>query len=251
MTDGTADYNWITSCRAILVGITLGFVTPGRIGDYYGKNWYAAEHEKRSGMATAIVGGIIQTVITFFIGISALCVTLVINPFSASLFISPVTAIVISAVTGLFLLMCLFTPAMICKPLQKINFPARMIRLFKDAIAQFSSRQIFYFLGLSLIRYAVFASQFLLLLIIFNIQETYLILILKIALVFFFSTFIPSLFLGKLGIRETFAVLLIGVPLEQNKEVLFASLSLWIINQVLPAILGYFVMILPKPKEIS
>lgn len=55
---------------------------------------------------------------------------------------------------------------------------------------------------------------------------------------YFVTTLIPSPFLGNLGTRELTAIYLLSTY-NQPESVLVASLVIWIINVIFPAVLGF------------
>jgi hypothetical protein len=242
---------WNESIKSVLIGISLGFITPGRVGDFFGKTWYTKPDHKFSAIAIAFLSGIVQSAITLLAGLIAI-VFVFIHPqmvpeLSPSLMITSGVVLLIAIILHITLL---FFPGIILKKTGKIRRLNNFSMRINDSISQVNSKMKFYYLQIASLRYLVFLLQFVILLKIFNVEGSFAGLSILVALVFLCTTFMPSVFLGKLGIREAFSVLLIGIPAGQPMEVLAASLLLWLINQFLPAMIGcFFIFRNAKPKE--
>ena len=106
-------------------------------------------------------------------------------------------------------------------------------------------RTLFLILLLSFIRYAVFCTQFVLLLYFSGIQLPLILLAGLVSITFLISTIIPTFALSEIAVRGSVAVFIIGAFSNQEAIILFASFLLWIINIAFPALLGcfYFVRI--------
>jgi hypothetical protein len=94
-------------------------------------------------------------------------------------------------------------------------------------------KQLFF----SLLRHVVFSFQYFLLLLTFGLQvelET----LFYIWQIYFWSTLIPSLWFGKLFIRESVALWILSQITPQTEIVLLSSVTLWLINQGVPALIG-------------
>jgi len=94
------------------------------------------------------------------------------------------------------------------------------------------------FLSLSIIRYLIFIGQFYILLFVFGIDLELIELLIFIGLMYFVTTLIPSPILGNLGTRELVAIYLLSYY-NQPESILVASLLIWLINVIFPALLGF------------
>lgn len=92
---------------------------------------------------------------------------------------------------------------------------------------------------ISILRYVVFVVQFVLLIWVFN-QDLKLVLIFAgVGWIFLFRSVIPSLF-GNLGVREASALVFFEGYISEPSLILIPSLLIWMINTVLPSILGLY-----------
>lgn len=105
----------------------------------------------------------------------------------------------------------------------------------------FSHRKYrFQLLGLSFARFLIFTTQFSLLLYVFG-EEINLALITAIWQVYLFTMIAPSLFLGKIGVKESISLFVLGAIGINGYSILFSSLIIWLINSFLPTIIGVIV----------
>ena len=115
------------------------------------------------------------------------------------------------------------------------RLPFQFLKGIGDAVV--SKKLRFRLLALSMLRYIVFVWQFVLALMVFDVSFSAP-LILWVILMFGAITLSPSLFMGKLIVRETVAITilsLIGIPIP---TILLAAFTTWLLNQILPALLA-------------
>ncbi len=92
-------------------------------------------------------------------------------------------------------------------------------------------------LVLSVLRYALFTFQFYLILRLFMPELSWHLVLLGIGWVFLFRSFIPSVF-GHFGVREASAIVFFQAYLSDVSIVLIPCLIIWLINTVIPSLIG-------------
>lgn len=93
------------------------------------------------------------------------------------------------------------------------------------------------FILLSLARHLVFTSQYVCVLVSFGVNfntEIYL----YIFQIFFWSTLIPSIWIGKLFIRESVALYLLSTIISSGAIIICSAFLVWCLNQVFPALVS-------------
>ena len=93
------------------------------------------------------------------------------------------------------------------------------------------------FILLSLTRHLVFTSQYVCVLVSFGVNfdtEIYL----YIFQIFFWSTLIPSIWIGKLFIRESVALYLLSTIISSGAIIICSAFLVWCLNQVFPALVS-------------
>ncbi len=105
---------------------------------------------------------------------------------------------------------------------------------------------------ISIARYAVFVFQFLLLIKVFNPEFSTFLILAGVGWIFLFRSVIPSLF-GNLGVREASALVFFEGQVDNMTLILVPSLLIWLINTVMPSVLGlYYLMRFPvKPGFVN
>lgn len=111
---------------------------------------------------------------------------------------------------------------------------------FGEIIWQLLSNKKLTLLGLTFLRYLVFGFQFYLLFTMFIPDLSGNTIIAGIGWIYLFRTFIPSLF-GNFGVREASALVFFDF-LPEPSLVLWPSMSIWVINTVLPSIFGALIL---------
>ncbi len=239
----------LKSVKAVFAGVTVSVFTPNRIGEYFGRVFMLRQLHPVKGVLITFIGSMGQLMATILTGSLGLLFFL---PRIIDAFVFPglpvYWGIVIATMIMVGLLMLLY-----------LNFPALSVllqRLFpgsREKIAEYtivfesySSAELAHVLLLSLLRYAVFTVQFILLLLAFGIRLPLSHYIVVIPVIFLVMTVIPTIALSELGIRGSVAMYLIGFYIHDaagvfdlsSLAVVAASTILWLINLAVPAIVG-------------
>ena len=96
-------------------------------------------------------------------------------------------------------------------------------------------------LGLGIFRHLIFTIQFALVLYAFGV-EIDATSILWIWQFYFWVTLAPSLFLGKLGVRESVAVWVFAAAGIAEFSVVLAAFSIWVMNLFLPTLVSLVIL---------
>ncbi|WMJ74515.1 lysylphosphatidylglycerol synthase transmembrane domain-containing protein [Cytophagaceae bacterium ABcell3] len=231
---GTEKVSFFQAYKGILTGVAFGFATPHGIGDYAGRILQLESAERSSLIGAVFVSRIAQFFITFLFGSAAL-VFFFSKFYSDWLIFNTLSATLLMA-NGMFLLMFVLHRQALYS-LKKIVWLKGIYRYF-SIIGQYSVKEMFSVLSFSCLRYMVFTIQFVILLLVFDVHSNYLILFTGVSFIFFVKSVMPTLF--DLGVRESAALYFFSYFQSVEEGVLVASLSLWAINILLPAIIGMF-----------
>lgn len=223
------------SLAAVLSGYPLGLVTPARAGDFVGRALYLPYSGKAELMALTFAERMATLACTLVAGLVAL------GPFLlfqsdlpqlawATLFFAA------AAGTGAFLVLLLH-PRLARRVLAAV-LPFRPALRLLRVLDRFDRRDARSLLALSAVRYGVFSSQFVLLVFAFQPDASWLPVAAGVSLVFFAKSAIPSFTLGDLGVREGVAVFFLGTLGVAAAAAFEASLVLFGINLLLPALVG-------------
>ena len=224
------------SLRAVLVGLTLGFATPNRVGDYAGRI-LELKSRRVSALGAVFLGRYCQLVATVLAGVAGLLY------FLLTFYLKGYPAAGLGAAGSALLL-----SALVLVPLYRSRLLVaalgvwRPLRRFRPALAimpTYPARALHAVLAISGLRYAVFCAQFLLLLAAYGVRAPLGPGLAAVAGTFFLKSLVPSLnALADVGVRELSATHLFGLLGQPALPVLSASLSLWVINIALPSAAG-------------
>ncbi|MBF9144247.1 lysylphosphatidylglycerol synthase domain-containing protein [Hymenobacter properus] len=224
------------SFRAVLVGLTLGFATPNRVGDYAGRI-IELKSRRVSALGAVFLGRYCQLVATVLAGVAGLLYFLLkfyLAGYPAAGLGVSVSAVLICAVV----LVPLYRSRLLLAALGLW----RPLRRFRPALAimpTYPARALTVVLAISGLRYGVFCAQFLLLLGAYGVASPLGPGLAAVAGTFLLKSLVPSLnALADVGVRELSATHLFGLLGQPALPVLSASLSLWVINIALPSAAG-------------
>ena len=87
-------------------------------------------------------------------------------------------------------------------------------------------------------RYIIFTAQFFILLNLFSVEVSYINSMILTSTMLFVISIIPTIAITEIGIRGSVALYLFTLVSNNSIGILSATLCLWIINLVLPALIG-------------
>jgi hypothetical protein len=220
--------------KLIITGITLGFLTPNRIGEIPARALLLNRNNFKEITLKTTVSSFSQLLITLLFGVVGFCLT-----FKNFSYISnPMVWLMILSL-GLLLLSLVYFRT---NKLESIFNRSKLIRekeLFRG-LSGFSVLELFNILFLSLLRYIVFAIQYYLVLKAFGVYLSDIYAILLIPVCFMVASFIPTILISEIGIRGSVALFVFGTISNMDIQIILASMVLWLINIALPTLLGLF-----------
>lgn len=216
--------------KSFLAGIVTGFLTPNMLGNFIGRMFYFQRRERVPIILLTLFSNAAQFIASITFGFIALIWlgTPKIIAFENSDFYLAILAPILVLLIWAFMR---FEKI-------KVGFITRM-KIYQKSIPLLQHAKAFRFklMIFSLLRHGVFSLQYWLLLKAFGLEISWE-WFGWIWQVFFWSTLIPSLWFGKLFIRESMALLILAPLTNEPSIILFASLILWVINQIVPALVG-------------
>jgi hypothetical protein len=90
----------------------------------------------------------------------------------------------------------------------------------------------------SLLRFIIFTTQYFLILNVFGIRFDYLTGVAVISIIFLIMAVIPTIAIAELGIRGKVALTVAGIFTSQVLGVTAATVMVWLINLIIPSIIG-------------
>lgn len=230
---GTEHFSLWTSLQSVLTGLAVSVITPNRIGEYMGRILFLRNVHKLQGITVTIVGSFAQLIVTGFFGLIGLIYY--INQVKSSQWIYWLLAgsAVLCMVLGYFY----FNLPSFVEKLSTISF-LRKIKTYLLIVRRFHASQLWKILFLSFLRYGVYTTQFVLLLKLLWVDVPLLDMVLTIWLIFWAMAIVPTIAIAEIGIRGETALYFLA-PLSQNHVgIVTATILLWLINLIIPALFG-------------
>ncbi len=227
------DFTILESLKSVLIGVFFGFITPNRMGEFGGRLAFIYKGYRIKAVNLSIVGGIAQFVVTFLVGL-----------FFSFFLLNGTYGIVKLFI--FYFLPFIFLGTLIFY----FNFKRIIQFLFSfKYFSKFSKKYVFNFdldssflfkiLLITLFRYSIYVLQYVFIFWFFGINLNFFFLIQVITTMLLIQTIIPSFALLDIGIRGNVLLNLLSQHVDNQILVLVIVLLVWILNLVIPAIVGY------------
>lgn len=224
---------FIDAYQSVLVGLTLGFVTPVNLGDFAGRIMNLQKKNRSEGIGTILLGNGIQFYVTLTFGIIAYLLIWTNN-----------LTIFDQIIFGL-LICCFFLGLIVFYKRTKIliflnRFTwIKPYEIYLKALTLFENNVFIKVFIWTTLRFLTYSLQFVMMLQIFQINVKFIDLWAISCLVLLFKTLFPSInFLSDLGVRQISALHFFSFYSVNISSVITATFALWIINILLPVLVG-------------
>ncbi len=236
--------SYYNSLKAIFSGVTLSIITPNQIGDFAGRVIHLQTLNKIKGSLITIIGHTAQVIVTGIFGSYALLA------FAAKLDYDIYLKWKVIALVILIIHVLVVIAFLNIHLLYRLFQTNKWIKKYEQYIQIFNAytkSQLAKLLVLSMLRYIVFLTQYVLLLYFFGVHIGFLNAIIGVISIFCIQSIVPSFILLDIGLRGASALFIFGELSNYDKSielgVLLSAYSLWIINMMIPALLGlYFIL---------
>jgi uncharacterized membrane protein YbhN (UPF0104 family) len=228
---------------SLFYGFSAGSFTPGRIGEYFGRALSFRDKPVSDVTVATFLDKTIPLLVIAFIG--ALSSILFLHfYYRVTFFITASLFIFIFALSYIFLFF-VFNPS-IWKNLviSKINSSKRLVFLVEklSALKKINKSTIYKTAAISVLFFACILLQYVLLASAFSHHFSFINYLWVGVLIFFAKSIIPPISIGDLGIREGASVFFISFIGENGSIGFNASIFLFLINILIPAVIGMFLL---------
>lgn len=226
--------------RAVLSGVSFSLFTPNRVGEYGGRILYIRPEHHWKAIIANVVCNISQIVVLIAAGLPGALWFMLRHWHVEPLFVQAFA--LMTAITLVILFVVYFNIGLLVPLARRIPLLHRIKHFVKDirVLEQFSRRELTDVLRWSAIRYLIYATQYFCLLHFFGIETGVLGGFSGIAAIFLLQTSIPLPPVTGLMARGGLAIQVWSVFHANEISALAATFSLWIINLILPALVGTF-----------
>ena len=235
----------LQSFMAVLTGTAVSFFGPYRSGEFVGRILYLSAVDKIKASIITVLASMGLLVITISAG--SLCLAFYLrDSFSSALFYYPLVAILFLVSGGLIFLFIYF-------PYLGSRFASlKILSKFSDYISVLNLYRPYHFaqaLALSLLRYLVFVHQYYLLQKIFFPATPYVETLQMISIIYLTLAVIPTFVLIEIGVRSYVASYYLRSIISNPVSIALAPFAIWIINVVIPALVGWIFFLSVKIKN--
>ena len=231
------------SMKVILGGLSFGILTPSRIGEYGGRFYMVDDEDRWKTISATFVGSLSQNIVTALMGMVGASYLLyysnVMNTIIAtSIWYVASIAIVIGLVfyynIGLVQLVVRFLPG---KWATLFDTHSNFLTLLDSSILN----KVFI---LSMVRYSIYAIQYILILTFFGISVEFYEAFATVSLIFLIQSGLPFPPVLDILARGEIAITIWTLYSENTLGILASTFSIWIINLIIPALIGLVYVIM-------
>jgi hypothetical protein len=234
----TRDLSRITAWQAIeavFCGLTWAIFTPNRIGEYGGRVMFLPNRKRIYGVFAMAVGSFGQNVITNVLGLTALMwFAYTFHPINMG---ATAGLSVVAIGFMVLILVFYFHIGWLVTLLNKISFLKKFHRFF-DIIGKYKFIELLNIMWFCLARFSVFSFQYYLVIHLLMPQIPLFPMMMMVFILFFIQSALPSLDLLDVGVRSMTASAFFVYITDQKLAVIAAVSAIWLINLIIPAILG-------------
>ncbi len=231
---------------AILSGVSLSVNTPNRIGEYGGRILYLRNKNKLKAIAATIVGSFSQLIITIVFGLIGFIYY--INQYEMTRGGNFDPAVREKLLLAFLLVICTlvfilyFRLQIIVTLFEKIPW-LRKVKVFIQIIARYSPTELRKLLLLSALRYTVFSAQYLILLYALGVSFVWWQGFFMINVIYLVMAVLPTIAIAEIGLRGSVSMHFLGLLSTNAAGILAATVAIWLINLVLPAVMGSLLLL--------
>lgn len=216
-----------TIVRGFYAGMLSGFLTPSALGNFLGRISEVKRSIRYKVISFTFFANGAQFLASVFFGL-------------ASVYLLRSTTNQLNSFDLFFLLLFGFLVLLLMYfRVEKTPYFRRLISRYVPSIEEVSIQDRFVFLKYSVFRYLVFSFQFFLVLFSFQPELKFEIWF-WVWNVYLWTTFSPSLLIGKLFIREILAVFVLHQAGVEMPIALLSSLLIWLMNNALPSLFAFY-----------
>lgn len=221
--------------EAVFCGLTWAIFTPNRLGEYGGRVMFLPRRRRIHGVFAMAVGSFGQNVVTNVVG--AISIMLFVWYF---LHINVWIFIALLALAGVYIMVFIlfyFNIRWMVWLLNRVAFVRKYHRFF-DVIARYKFSELMRVMGFCVARFSAFSFQYYLLIHLLIPGIPAYDIYMMIFIMFFIQSALPSLDLLDIGVRALTAEYLFRYVTTEKIAVMAAVSAIWLINLLIPAILG-------------
>lgn len=215
---------------SFFAGIITGMLTPNMLGNFIGRVYYFERRYRIPIIILTLISNYAQFIASILFGILGI---IFINKTPLDIDILKVNWILMAI--AFLMILFYFNFEWVFK------FSKRKSRIF-FLIQKLKGRRSYRWKIslISILRHSIFSLQFIFMLHAFG-EELSMLNVLWVWQVYFWVTIAPSLFLGKLAIRESISIWVLAFAGMNELTILFSSFLIWTINLLIPTLISLLI----------
>ncbi len=224
--------------KSVYSGVCLGNLAPGRATEFLAKIIFFHISNRPKVTVLHFVGGMFQLSVTVVTGFIALIYQL--NNFGGEYAWMVRTTSVIGALLIVALVVCIY------KIDTLLNYLAKKISKgepMEEFAYRFTPRSLAQLFGYSILRYSVFYTQFVIILLVFSPHVIDYTVLSGIALYFLITTTLPMISVLEAAIRAAVALVVFKGSGISDTVLALSSVLIWLVNIIIPSIFGYIILL--------
>jgi uncharacterized membrane protein YbhN (UPF0104 family) len=224
--------------KAILSGVSFSVTTPNRVGEYVGRMLYMPEGSRLKSISVTLVGSLSQLLITFLSGIVGL-ILLKVKLVEQGILNEFIYRIILAVLfITVFILSILYWRISIIEAFVEKWFKNSRYLYLIQSLRSFNVQLLGKLLLLSFLRYLVFIVQYYLVFLVFDVDLPLVAVWSVVSVLFLSMAIIPTIALVEVGLRGEISLQLMALYTSNSLGVGLTSVTIWLINLVLPAVVG-------------
>ncbi len=224
---------YMQALKGTLAGAAVSNVLPFRVGEYLGRIFFLKEENRLPAIFNSVFGSMCQMAVTIAAGIPAVFLVFE-DRYSGLMKAAALTLLCMIALIALTFYL-----------LPKLDLKKKWLRKLSNDIKQFSRGQITLVLSISVLRYAVFAFFYTLVIHKTGITEFNTALV-GVACIFLFQSFAPSVIFTDAGVRTALPLMVFSVSKSLQATLVAVAAMNYIYNVLLPALPGLWFLAIQK-----
>ena len=236
------DFSFYRAFKSVLSGCSITMLTPNRIGEYGGRIIYVEEKNRIKAISLTLVGSLSQLLVTMIMGTIGLLYLGYLSHNNAKVHaVLPEFwgDLLIYLSMGLTVILLLFYLRLgwLVRTMEKLPSLQKVVNHIK-VLDEFSERNLVHILLLSFVRYLVFVLQYILLLQVMGVYIPVFLCFWLMSVFYLVMAVAPTIGFIDLPVRVSASWVIFKWYTDNELGVSTASLGIWIINLVVPAIIG-------------
>jgi uncharacterized membrane protein YbhN (UPF0104 family) len=243
----TERIGFLRAFAAVWSGVTIGTITPNRIGEFAGRIMFLKPENRKIAATQTLYGDLSQFITTIMFGIIGISIFFVSKSASHVGFFSEIGIFIISFCALIISIFIFFYFNQLIRWINKIGFLKKIFRSFIP-VEKFNPREKFVILTLSILRYTVFSFQFFLAISVLKIEISLIDCLTATSSMYLAVHLFPNIALAEPGVRISFSAIFFGAFTQSISGVAIASLIIYIINVLIPIFIGGINLLLSRRK---